>query len=257
MGTPLSPSSSAVDGRPPREAPRVVQRCRPRSISHGPADTAAEREVLHPPHEPRATSHEPRATSHEPRATSHEPRATGDRLFTVIHGASAAGGRRSVRGCPPVRWMPAARGVTQSAGGRATAREPVNRGLTRSRRAETVPRKPRVARMTTSDPADLGRRGRARSAATVVPRPSRISPFPVPGSRPRARQGLSRDPWRAHDDSCGTSPRCRNPEYDRYEDAPSPCDAPHLTPRADPPGITGQPLGAGNQRLTPESPDHE
>ncbi|WP_326623910.1 MULTISPECIES: helix-turn-helix domain-containing protein [unclassified Streptomyces] len=41
-----------------------------------------------------------------------------------------------------------------------------------------------------------------------------------------------------------TAPRrvVGTPEYDRYEDAPPPCDAPHLTPRADPPGITGQPL---------------
>ncbi|MGW0754652.1 MOSC domain-containing protein, partial [Streptomyces sp. NPDC002587] len=31
--------------------------------------------------------------------------------------------------------------------------------------------------------------------------------------------------------------------YVQYEDAPPPCDAPHLAPRADPPGITGQPLG--------------
>ncbi|MGW2090418.1 hypothetical protein ACWCQ6_36685, partial [Streptomyces sp. NPDC001880] len=30
--------------------------------------------------------------------------------------------------------------------------------------------------------------------------------------------------------------------YIQYADAPPPCDAPHLTPRADPPGITGQPL---------------
>jgi hypothetical protein len=32
------------------------------------------------------------------------------------------------------------------------------------------------------------------------------------------------------------------PDTTRYEDAPPPCDAPHLTPRAAPPGIAGQPL---------------
>ncbi|MEU2156041.1 hypothetical protein ABZ532_13675, partial [Streptomyces sp. NPDC019396] len=32
--------------------------------------------------------------------------------------------------------------------------------------------------------------------------------------------------------------------YAQYEDDPPPCDAPHLTPCADPPGITGQPLGS-------------
>ncbi|WP_406474427.1 erythromycin esterase family protein [Streptomyces platensis] len=32
------------------------------------------------------------------------------------------------------------------------------------------------------------------------------------------------------------------PEYIQYAGAPPLCDAPHLTPRADPPGITGQPL---------------
>ncbi|MFJ3146575.1 hypothetical protein ACIPJM_29525, partial [Streptomyces halstedii] len=32
-------------------------------------------------------------------------------------------------------------------------------------------------------------------------------------------------------------------EYIQYADVPPPCDPPHLTPRADPPGITGQPLG--------------
>ncbi|TXS31297.1 hypothetical protein EAO74_09535 [Streptomyces sp. gb1(2016)] len=41
-----------------------------------------------------------------------------------------------------------------------------------------------------------------------------------------------------------TAPRrvVETPEYIQYADVPPPCDAPHLTPRADPPGITGQPL---------------
>ncbi len=44
-----------------------------------------------------------------------------------------------------------------------------------------------------------------------------------------------------------TAPRrvVGSPEYTQYEDDPPPCDAPHLTPRADPPGITGQPLVPG------------
>ncbi|MFE7331135.1 ISAs1 family transposase [Streptomyces sp. NPDC057565] len=43
-----------------------------------------------------------------------------------------------------------------------------------------------------------------------------------------------------------TAPRCvvGTTEYAQYEDAPPPCDTPHLTPRAVPPGITGQPLVA-------------
>ncbi|MGW6289492.1 winged helix-turn-helix transcriptional regulator [Streptomyces sp. NPDC055107] len=40
----------------------------------------------------------------------------------------------------------------------------------------------------------------------------------------------------------GTSP------YIQYADVPPPCDAPHLTPHADPPGITGQPLGFSELR---------
>ncbi|TDU73683.1 hypothetical protein EDD91_0281 [Streptomyces sp. KS 21] len=41
-----------------------------------------------------------------------------------------------------------------------------------------------------------------------------------------------------------TAPRCvvGTSAYAQYADAPPPCDAPHLTPCADPPGITGQPL---------------
>ncbi|MFF1418204.1 transposase [Streptomyces sp. NPDC058280] len=41
-----------------------------------------------------------------------------------------------------------------------------------------------------------------------------------------------------------TAPRCvvGTPEYIQYADVPPPCDAPYLTPCADPPRITGQPL---------------
>ncbi|MFI5631714.1 hypothetical protein ACIA8E_20540 [Streptomyces sp. NPDC051664] len=41
--------------------------------------------------------------------------------------------------------------------------------------------------MTTIDLAHLGRRIELRPAATVMPRLTRISPFPVTGSRPGAR----------------------------------------------------------------------
>ncbi|MET9677362.1 Tn3 family transposase, partial [Streptomyces sp. NPDC006482] len=49
--------------------------------------------------------------------------------------------------------------------------------------------------------------------------------------------------------------------YIQYADAPPPCDAPHLTPRADPPGITGQPLGTSEaeqilRRPTRSGPKH-
>ncbi|MGV9397399.1 hypothetical protein, partial [Streptomyces sp. NPDC003668] len=44
-------------------------------------------------------------------------------------------------------------------------------------------------------------------------------------------------------------------EYAQYEDDPPPCDAPHLTPRADPPGITGQPLVELNHAGSREDTD--
>jgi hypothetical protein len=50
------PFLSAVDGQPPREAAtrRVRRYRRPRRISHGPTDAAAEREALHPLQQGRA-----------------------------------------------------------------------------------------------------------------------------------------------------------------------------------------------------------
>jgi hypothetical protein len=49
-----------------------------------------------------------------------------------------------------------------------------------------------------------------------------------------------------------TAPRrvVGTPEYAQYADAPPPCDAPHLTPRAVPPGMTGQPLACAQRSLT-------
>ncbi|TQK42439.1 hypothetical protein FBY35_3845 [Streptomyces sp. SLBN-118] len=58
--------------------------------------------------------------------------------------------------------------------------------------------------------------------------------------------GVRRYPgWRsrAPGQQPGTSLRCRIARIRLYEDDSPPCDAPHLTPRAHPPGIAGQPLG--------------
>ncbi|MFF2012744.1 glycoside hydrolase domain-containing protein [Streptomyces sp. NPDC058195] len=53
-----------------------------------------------------------------------------------------------------------------------------------------------------------------------------------------------------------TAPRrvAGTPEYIQYSGVPPPCDAPRLTPHADPPGIAGQPLGARVRSSTTPRP---
>jgi hypothetical protein len=79
--------------------------------------------------------------------------------------------------------------------------------------------------------------------------PSPASPAPSSATADSPNEMTSNPRW-ARDHGCGTSLRCRAcPHTIQYEDDPPPCDAPHLTPRADPPRITGQPLASDFGRV--------
>src|SRR6478609_5307004 len=91
--------------------------------------------------------------------------------------------------------------------------------------------------VTLSKPAESARSAAAATTRSVVS-PARTMSTPadvLPKGCPAIPGGRT---------TTATAPRrvVGAPEYIQYADAPPPCDAPHLTPRADPPGITGQPL---------------